>query len=89
MRDVNFNYNGRNFISGGYDKTVNYWDTETGKIITEIKLKAFPKSIKIHPNEANEHSFLLGSSNKKVFNNFLIKYIKNLMITKLYLKKIM
>jgi len=42
VRDINFTNNGRHFISGGYDKNINYWDTETGKIVSTIKIKSFP-----------------------------------------------
>jgi pre-mRNA-processing factor 17 len=36
IKDVNFTNDGLNFLSAGFDKMVNYWDTETGKVFIII-----------------------------------------------------
>jgi pre-mRNA-processing factor 17 len=33
IRDICFKNGGHHFISAGYDKVINYWDTESGKIV--------------------------------------------------------
>lgn len=42
VRDLNFTNNGRHFLSAGYDKSIHYWDAETGQVIKSFRVKAFP-----------------------------------------------
>ncbi len=49
VREVEFTHDGRHFISGAYDKRINYWDTETGKIVTSLKIKYFPYCLRFNP----------------------------------------
>jgi pre-mRNA-processing factor 17 len=42
VRDICFTGDGRKFLSAGFDKSVNLWDTETGKIIRNYQMKKNP-----------------------------------------------
>lgn len=46
VRDINFSNDGFHFLSGSYDKYVNYWDTETGKIVHSFFTKRYPYCVK-------------------------------------------
>jgi pre-mRNA-processing factor 17 len=66
VRDVYFTNDGTHFLSAGYDKTIHYWDTETGKVVKSFFIKKFPYCVRFNPDEDKQHSFLVGSSNKKI-----------------------
>ena len=66
MRDIYFTNDGLHFLSASYDKTIHYWDTETGKVLKSFKIKAIPYCVRFNPDNNKQHSFLLGSSNKKI-----------------------
>jgi pre-mRNA-processing factor 17 len=66
VRDLYFTNDGLHFLSAGYDKLIHYWDTETGKAVKTFKLKKFPYCIRFNPDEDKQHTFLVGSSNKKI-----------------------
>ncbi|KRX07313.1 WD40-repeat-containing domain [Pseudocohnilembus persalinus] len=66
VRDIDFASDGKHFLSASFDKTLLYWDTEYGKIVQKFQIKAYPYNVKIHPDINKQHSFLLGSSNKKI-----------------------
>lgn len=33
IKDICFSNDGRHFLSAGYDKAIQYWDTEYGKVV--------------------------------------------------------
>jgi pre-mRNA-processing factor 17 len=66
VRDVTFNNSGAKFLSGGYDKTVKLWDTETGKCISSFFTKATPYCLKFNPDGDKQNLFLTGCSDNKI-----------------------
>ncbi|GMM37952.1 Cdc40 protein [Saccharomycopsis crataegensis] len=67
IKDLNFNTAnvGKTFASCGFDRVVNVWDTEVGKIVTSLKMKgAIPNTLQFNPN--NENELLVGLSNNKI-----------------------
>ena len=67
VRDVVFNNDGSQFLSGSYDKTVKLWDTETGKVLSSFSCgSATPYCLKFHPEEGQDDEFLVGRSDKKI-----------------------
>ena len=67
VRDISLSNDGKTFISAGFDKIANYWDTETGKIISSISLRKVPFCISLNPNEDKQNEFLIGTSSKSIF----------------------
>ena len=68
VRDICFNRDGGRFISGGFDKSVLLWDTEYGKVIRAFTNQRFPYVLKFNPDSDKQNIFLVGASNKKVYN---------------------
>ena len=66
VRDLAFSTDGCHFVSASYDKVMHYWDTETGKVIKSFKLKNYPFCVKFNPKPEYMHTFLMGSSGKKI-----------------------
>jgi len=66
VRDLAFTNDGRHFLSASFDRTIKYWDTETGQCISVHSTKKLPFCIKIHPHESRQHEFLVSQNNKKV-----------------------
>jgi pre-mRNA-processing factor 17 len=66
VRDLSFTNDGMHFLSTGWDDRVNYWDTETGQVVTSIKLPAHPFCGKLNPDDARQYAFLIGDVDKKV-----------------------
>ena len=66
VRDICFNNDGRKFLSAAFDKSINLWDTETGKIIRNYQNKKTPFCVKFHPGDDRQNIFLAGCSNKKI-----------------------
>eukprot|EP00735_Rhodelphis_limneticus_P000942 TRINITY_DN11477_c0_g1::TRINITY_DN11477_c0_g1_i1::g.10892::m.10892 TRINITY_DN11477_c0_g1::TRINITY_DN11477_c0_g1_i1::g.10892 ORF type:complete len:577 (-),score=62.27,sp/O60508/PRP17_HUMAN/47.55/1e-169,WD40/PF00400.27/1.1e-08,WD40/PF00400.27/7.5e-09,WD40/PF00400.27/0.28,WD40/PF00400.27/0.00018,WD40/PF00400.27/76,WD40/PF00400.27/3.9e+02,WD40/PF00400.27/0.00024,Nup160/PF11715.3/1.1,Nup160/PF11715.3/3.9 TRINITY_DN11477_c0_g1_i1:29-1726(-) len=64
VRSIDFNNDGRQFLSIGYDRLVKLWDTETGKVIRTFTYGKIPYCVKFHPDKPNE--FLVGGSDKKI-----------------------
>mmetsp|Transcript_4395 Transcript_4395/g.10249 ORF Transcript_4395/g.10249 Transcript_4395/m.10249 type:complete len:594 (+) Transcript_4395:89-1870(+) len=65
VRDVNFASDGRRFFSVSYDKNVQYWDTETGQIISTFTNKKTPFCVSVHPDPSQQSVIICGCSNKK------------------------
>ncbi|KAF4754762.1 Pre-mRNA-processing factor 17 [Perkinsus olseni] len=63
VRDVQFIGDGTKFVSCSYDHHVNYWDTETGKIIRKFDLGSSCYNLAVHPTELN--SFVVACHDKK------------------------
>lgn len=66
VKDLSFTNDGLHFLSTGLDDRCNYWDTETGQVVQTFKLPAHPFCGQINPDEARQHSFLVGDLNRKV-----------------------
>ncbi|CAI2363798.1 unnamed protein product [Moneuplotes crassus] len=66
VRDISLTNNGRHFISAGYDKYVQHWDTESGKVIHSYNIKSIPFCCTFHPSGDQQNIFLVGSQNKKI-----------------------
>ncbi|XP_072981877.1 uncharacterized protein [Typha latifolia] len=66
VRDISFCNDGTKFLSAGYDKTIQYWDTETGKVISTFSTGKIPYVVKLNPDEDKQHILLAGMSDKKI-----------------------
>jgi len=66
VRDVCFTNDGTKFLSAGYDRVVQLWDTETGKVIRSFTNRRTPFCVKFHPSDDKQNIFLAGCSNKKI-----------------------
>lgn len=65
VRDVNFDGSGGRFVSAGYDRRLNYWDTETGRLVTGIQHSSIPFCAKFHPEQPD--ILLAGCADKKIW----------------------
>ena len=61
VRDICFQNDGMHFISASFDKTMIFWDTETGKAIHKFMIKYHPYNVRFCPDNSKQNSFLLGS----------------------------
>lgn len=66
VRDVSFDIDGKRFLSAGFDKNVQLWDTETGKVISTFPNKKIPFTVVFHPEEDKKNQFLVGTSCKHI-----------------------
>jgi pre-mRNA-processing factor 17 len=66
VRDICFSNDGRRFLSAGFDKVIQLWDTETGKVIKTFPNKKIPFTVLFHPDDDKQDQFLVGTSAKKI-----------------------
>lgn len=66
VRDICFSNDGKHFLSAGFDKNVQYWDTETGKVVCTFANKKLPFCVLMNPDEDKQNLFLVGTSAKKI-----------------------
>ncbi len=66
VRDICFDHDGRHFASCSYDKTVKYWDTESGKCTFAKEHSDIPYCVRIHPDPALGHIVLAGTADQRI-----------------------
>ena len=66
VKDVQFSYDGTQFISSAWDKKLKLWDTETGQVITTLSSGKIAYCCKIHPDADKQHIMMAGQSDKKI-----------------------
>ncbi|VAH91611.1 unnamed protein product [Triticum turgidum subsp. durum] len=66
VRDISFSNDGSKFLSAGYDRNIQYWDTETGQVISTFSTGKVPYVVKLNPDEDKQHILLAGMSDKKI-----------------------
>lgn len=66
VRDISFSNDGTKFLSAGYDRNIQYWDTETGQVISTFSTGKVPYVVKLNPDEDKQHVLLAGMSDKKI-----------------------
>ena len=68
VRDISFSFDGRQFLSTSFDKTIKLWDTETGKVKRTYELKKIPLCIQYNVGIGHTDEFIVGTNYKKIFN---------------------
>ncbi|QLG72058.1 hypothetical protein HG535_0C04120 [Zygotorulaspora mrakii] len=66
VKAIDFSSDGTQFLSASFDQSVKLWHTESGKVLSRLKLNSTPNDVKIHPLKANE--FIVGCSNSKIYH---------------------
>lgn len=66
VTDLSFNNNGTRFLSGGFDRRIRLWDTETGQCVNRFNCGKTPHVIKFNPSAENGHEFLAGLSDNRI-----------------------
>ncbi len=65
VRCINFNPDGTRFLSGGFDRFLRLWDTETGQCIQTITNRKVPYAAKFYP--LNDNVFIAGMSDNRLY----------------------
>jgi len=68
VRDISFSFDGIQFLSTSFDKSIKLWDTETGKVKRTYELKKIPLCIKYNIGIGHTDEFIVGTNYKKIFN---------------------
>ncbi|KAL2117584.1 hypothetical protein VTJ04DRAFT_7244 [Mycothermus thermophilus] len=66
VTDLSFNNDGTKFLSGGFDRRIRLWDTETGQCVNRFNCGKTPHVIKFNPSSENGHEFLAGLSDNRI-----------------------
>ncbi|KAK4153990.1 WD40-repeat-containing domain protein [Chaetomidium leptoderma] len=66
ITDLSFNTDGTRFLSGGFDRRIRLWDTETGQCVNRFNCGKTPHVIKFNPSAENGHEFLAGLSDNRI-----------------------
>ncbi|KAJ0406863.1 hypothetical protein ATCC90586_002893 [Pythium insidiosum] len=64
VRGLNFSNDGRQFLTCGFDRFIQLWDTETGQAIKSFTNRRVPYCIRYHPDDNT--NFVIGDSNNMV-----------------------
>lgn len=62
VKDVTFAQLGQAFVSCGYDRAVNVWDTETGQLLYHLKVGSNPNCVAFHL----QNEVIVGLANSKI-----------------------
>lgn len=65
VRTINFNPDGTRFLTGGFDRFLRLWDTETGQCISTITNRKMPYCAKFYPQ--NDKLFIAGMSDNRLY----------------------
>ena len=68
VRDISFSFDGTQFLSTSFDKSIKLWDTETGKVKRSYELKKIPLCIQYNIGIGHTDEFIVGTNYKKIFN---------------------
>ncbi|KAK4447824.1 WD40-repeat-containing domain protein [Podospora aff. communis PSN243] len=66
ITDLSFNNDGKKFLSGGFDRWIRLWDTETGQCVNRFNSGKTPHVIKFNPSSEQGHEFLAGLSDNRI-----------------------
>uniref|UniRef100_A0A7E4VPC2 Pre-mRNA-processing factor 17 n=1 Tax=Panagrellus redivivus TaxID=6233 RepID=A0A7E4VPC2_PANRE len=66
VKDVAFNYDGREFLTASFDNYIKVWDTETGQVKQRLTTGHRAFCLKYNPDEDKQNIFLSGMQNKKI-----------------------
>lgn len=66
VTDLSFTGDGAKFLSGGFDRRIRLWDTETGQCVNRFNCGKTPHVIKFNPSAENGHEFLAGLSDNRI-----------------------
>lgn len=66
IQDVNFDNDGKRFLSAAHDCYVKLWDTETGVCIGRFTNEKIPYCAKFNPDLDKQDLFVAGTSNNKI-----------------------
>ncbi|KAF1332888.1 putative pre-mrna splicing factor, partial [Globisporangium splendens] len=64
VRGINFSNDGKQFLSCGFDRFIQLWDTETGQSIKSFTNRRVPYCVKFYPGDNN--NFVIGDSNNMI-----------------------
>lgn len=64
VRGINFSNDGKQFLSCGFDRFIQLWDTETGQSIKSFTNRRVPYCVKFYPEDNN--NFVIGDSNNMI-----------------------
>ncbi len=65
VRCINFNADGTRFLSGGFDRFLRLWDTETGQCISTVTNRKVPYAAKFYP--PNDKLFVFAASDNRLY----------------------
>lgn len=64
VRDVQFNRNGKQFVSASFDRYLRLWDTESGRVIQTFTNRKVPYVVQFYPFD--DRYFVAGCSDNKI-----------------------